>query len=652
MTSIITLPPGYILRGKFYEYEIKKVLGQGSFGITYLASMKIPGPLGHVNTDVAIKEFFMKVLNGRAGDSVTCDGDTTLFTLYRKDFAREALNLARLQHSNIVKVLESFECNQTSYYVMEYINGINLDDYIEAEEGMSEYDALLCVSNIAKTVSFMHDNKMLHLDIKPKNIMRRYDGSLCLIDFGLSKQFNNDGEPESSTRIGGGTMGYAPLEQFCYKRGNGFPATLDVYALGGTLYKCITALSPPKAQDVLNEGLPVNNLKNCGASDGTIQLIERSMKPVWRERIQSVNDMIVEINAILNTANKTKSSNPKSQNVNWKEYSEPARQDGPTEPLKSNNGFSKTKTYTDADNFKETVLRQLNLIWTRTVKYAIDANIRKIISNFIQSMKSTSNGCLVGLITTDLYRSLYPKCTEGKNEMNIYDTMMFINKLQDFTGLHWRIPNKQELLDSFGKVSRVPFANKKKYLYFDFEDVSFHLLKLKVFGVETEAIDSTMGEAYYFDKYKCTIVLDPQKAEIFQTIEMGRAGIYQYDDVKKRIMTDTICIVSEKGNWYYGMCAVKDYPFAEKSGKWILIDKYGNRIDTGGIEFNEEPEIGFMDYPRPGPIILKELLRIKYVKNDRIGYLEALPRKENEPIKTVFEIERSRKEWKDAEYWT
>lgn len=300
-----SLPKGTILHGKSYNYIIRETLGQGSFGITYLASVKLEGRLGTLESQayVCVKEFFMKDRNGRKEDSVTCEGDTTLFDKYRKDFTREALNLSRVHHPNIVKVLESFECNGTSYYTMEYIDGQSLNDYIISNNGMSEYDALSALRIIASAVECMHQNNMLHLDIKPLNIMRQNDGKLILIDFGLSKQFNKDGEPESSTSIGGGTLGYAPLEQNNYKRGMGFPATLDVYALGATLYKCITGATPPNSSYILNEGLPLEELRNHFVSNETIRIIEKAMSPIVRNRFQTVSQILEHLNSVLPNAN-------------------------------------------------------------------------------------------------------------------------------------------------------------------------------------------------------------------------------------------------------------------------------------------------------------------------------------------------------------
>ena len=128
------LQPGTTLKNG--KYTINKILGQGSFGITYLAATKIPmqGDFGKMDVDVkvAIKEFFMADLNSRSGDGTSLEKtDSSIVKKYAKKFYTEAENLAKLNHPNIVKVLEVFNENNTSYYVMEYIEGETLDDYIK-----------------------------------------------------------------------------------------------------------------------------------------------------------------------------------------------------------------------------------------------------------------------------------------------------------------------------------------------------------------------------------------------------------------------------------------------------------------------------------------------------------------------------------------
>ncbi len=178
---------------------------------------------------------------------------------------------------------------------MEYLEGGSFDSYIKAENGLSESEALTCIRQIGEALQFMHNNRMLHLDLKPKNIMRRKDGSIVLIDFGLSKQYNSQGEPETSTAIGYGTPGYAPIEQSCYRDGEGFPITIDIYALGATLFKTLTGKTPPNASNIMNYGFPEAELQERNISNKTMTAIRHAMKPEKNARTQTVETFIQEI---------------------------------------------------------------------------------------------------------------------------------------------------------------------------------------------------------------------------------------------------------------------------------------------------------------------------------------------------------------------
>ena len=293
-----SLAIGTILHGEAYDYKIMNVLGQGTFGITYKAKVEMKGALGRLDSNmyVAVKEFFMKEVNGRENSSVT-SGSTSnggLFYYYRDKFEREARNLSTLSHPNIVKVLEAFHANGTTYYSMEYIDGISLDKKIaQSPQGrMPLTEAIETLKQIGAAIAFMHSRNMLHLDVKPGNVMMRKDGTAVLIDFGLSKQYTSDGEPESSTKVGAGTPGYAPIEQASYHEGKGFPTMMDVYALGGTLFKMLTGQRPPEASEILNEGFPTDSLRQLFIPDNIVNSISKAMAPLKKDRWQTVDEFV------------------------------------------------------------------------------------------------------------------------------------------------------------------------------------------------------------------------------------------------------------------------------------------------------------------------------------------------------------------------
>lgn len=288
------LKKGTLLQGG--KYKIVKCLGQGSFGITYLAKMKsiISGGKGQTCmwVDVAIKEFFMKDFNSRQPDgSLNETTGGTIVEKYKKDFKREADNLSKMNHTGVVDILDTFEENNTCYLVMAYIDGESLDAYISKKGALPEKEALECFKQIADALHYMHCQHMLHLDLKPRNIMRDSENKTFVIDFGLSKQYDDNDEPESSTTLGQGTQGYAPLEQGAPHSGHDFPVTIDVYALGATLYKMLTAQTPPHASVLLsNSDIIKNVLTTRRVSRRTISNILKAMSPRKEDRYNSVSN--------------------------------------------------------------------------------------------------------------------------------------------------------------------------------------------------------------------------------------------------------------------------------------------------------------------------------------------------------------------------
>ena len=279
------------------RYVIESVLGQGGFGVTYLATMRaeLKGSLGTMNTNVrvAIKEFFMKDFCERGADgsqvTVPTQGSRGMVEAYRRKFRKEAENLARLDHPNIVHVFDVFDENGTTYYVMEYVDGGSLQQHVAAHGPLPEAEALAYTAQLAGALDYMHGRQMCHFDVKPGNVLMSTDRKrVCLIDFGLSKQYDEEGMQTSSTPVGL-SEGYAPMEQYETSGIASFSPATDIYALGATLYFLLTGQRPPKASMVLDEGLPALPPQ---VSERTAKILEQAMSPRRKDRPQSSKDFL------------------------------------------------------------------------------------------------------------------------------------------------------------------------------------------------------------------------------------------------------------------------------------------------------------------------------------------------------------------------
>ena len=251
------LPIGTLLQSKSRKYYVVEVLGGGGFGITY--KVYANEMIGNISQKIffVIKEYFIKgCFRTENGISVRYASNLkNEFEQSRTDFVLEADRLNKLGKlsPNIVKVNEHFDANSTSYYVMEYLDGGDLRHYVFKNGALSESEALSKIMPIARAVEHLHKDGMLHLDIKPDNIVLKEDATTgevipVLIDFGIAKHFDSHGKPTSRPIAKGASDGYAPMEQ--YTEITKFAPEIDVYALGATLFFCLTNTNPPKAFDI------------------------------------------------------------------------------------------------------------------------------------------------------------------------------------------------------------------------------------------------------------------------------------------------------------------------------------------------------------------------------------------------------------------
>ncbi len=230
------LPLGTMLRG---TYRIARYLASGGFGNTYAAT-DARGRL------VAVKEFFMRGISkreaGKTAVSVGLPSNRARFEEQKAKFQKEACRLRRLKSPYIVGVHDLFEENGTAYYVMDYIDGENLGQRLRrTKQPLPEVEVRSILRQVLSALRVMHGVKptaLLHLDLKPDNIMVDALGRVRLIDFGSSKQFAGDAQVTTATAVTY-TKGYGPREQMEQNVAKLGPWT-DFYALGATLYKLLT----------------------------------------------------------------------------------------------------------------------------------------------------------------------------------------------------------------------------------------------------------------------------------------------------------------------------------------------------------------------------------------------------------------------------
>ena len=290
------LKPNTLLKGG--EFRIIEMLGHGGFGITYLAEQ-----LSLNNRKVCIKEFFPTDYYRRDGESQRAVAISEKFAAdmepYKAKFYKEANTIAAFRHHNIITIYDVFTENDTVYYVMDYIDGCSLRDMIANGGPIRKGRALKYIRETAHALAHIHSKDSVHLDIKPANIMvRDEDDSVTVIDFGLSKHYNEDGTPTSTTP-GGFSRGYTPLEMYQTQVERKFLPQTDIYSLGATLYTLLTGKVPPEASDVSIYGVPQHS--NIDAQ--LYSVIDAAMTPNPTKRPQSIKEFLALLDSAVGGGN-------------------------------------------------------------------------------------------------------------------------------------------------------------------------------------------------------------------------------------------------------------------------------------------------------------------------------------------------------------
>lgn len=273
----LALPAGY----RLHDYEIKKVLSSGGFSFVYLA-------LDKDRNIVAIKEYLPSsiALRDESATVLPNTEDVAMFRHGLKSFFDEGLTLAKIDHKNIVRVINFFRANDTVYMVMQYERGKSLQAYIlDQTEPIPEKFIRRVFGQLSNGLREVHAQKLLHLDIKPANIYIRLDNSPVLLDFGSSRQALSDAKTKISPSY---TPGFASPEHY-YDRKLLGPWS-DIYSIGATMYSCLTKTSPLSADQRIKKDLLVPAVKvgKEHYSQELLEIIDNCLNLDYLKRPQSV----------------------------------------------------------------------------------------------------------------------------------------------------------------------------------------------------------------------------------------------------------------------------------------------------------------------------------------------------------------------------
>ena len=333
------LIPGTVVRSPKEEYMIVRMLGFGGFGITYQVERQSDGGT------FAMKEFFPATLCERREGCIMSffSSNSEVIETGLDNFVTEANRLVgqKISHPNVVTIGEVFKANNTAYYIMEFIDGCNLFQYVRRTGGrpLTVPQTLSVMRPIMQVVALLHAHKLTHLDIKHENILLTWedDGSFrpVLIDFGQSKHYDRKGNATSKLSNAGCSEGFAPPEQ--YMGLTKFTPQADVYALAATTLYLLTAVQPDKEMSATE----ITARFDKADPDGTKiprrvrDAVINGMRRDKESRTQSVEELArelgVEITSHTHEGNVTRLLNlgndgmrPSLPKVEWKRILRPA----------------------------------------------------------------------------------------------------------------------------------------------------------------------------------------------------------------------------------------------------------------------------------------------------------------------------------------
>ena len=328
-----TLSPALPVGTMLGNYIILKVIGSGGYGITYLAQETDSNRLLVIKENYPADISFRDMNSLKVGPSGETNKDAYDWALKR--FLNVAKILSRLSHPNIVPILAAFKALGTAYYVMPHVEGTDLHKAAPAPDNITAEWFLPVLEKILHALNYLHEQKIIHRDIKPNNILMNATGEPILIDFGTERTQENT---LPYTQIG--TTGYMPPEQLSAggKRG----PWIDFYALGATCHRLITGVVPPRYLDRIDEDEYIPLAGNASLAgrfpEHVLSSIDKALRMNRSERWQSAQEWLEAL--------KGKTSSPASETTQSAKH-EPGTSPKSTQlTTKPHTSSSKKKSYT------------------------------------------------------------------------------------------------------------------------------------------------------------------------------------------------------------------------------------------------------------------------------------------------------------------
>lgn len=294
-TNSEALPTGFVLHGSDREYTVRGLLGTGGFGMTYAAT-------DTDGNEVAVKELFPSELSRRdtvTGAIIVDDiANIDMVARLRQRFISESNNVARCRHRSIVRVYDAFQANGTAYMVMELVRGENLKELVRRRHALDYATTTDILREVASALAYLHGHGIVHLDVKPDNIILGEDGRIVLIDFGLSRSIDRAATGNDPV-VAAVSHGYAAPEQYGLGRGAAVRPCSDVYSLAATAVKMLTGNTPPRPEQVRDHPECVHVPGIPAYADGAIR---RAMAYDMSARTASVGDFFAAFSDAEHTA--------------------------------------------------------------------------------------------------------------------------------------------------------------------------------------------------------------------------------------------------------------------------------------------------------------------------------------------------------------